>query len=430
VTERREHRLGDVLREAREAKGVDLLRVERDTKIRERYLSALERGQYRELPGSVYTKGFLRNYGAYLGLDPEYLIDLYRIETTTAVERLRVPTPPRPLAARRSRAFVVTPGALVAAILTIGVGAFVAYLAFEIINFARTPELRITQPPGNVNGYTGDEIVIRGVTAPNARVVVDSLRENPQVTADEDGLFEVVVGLVPGSNVVRLTATDPVTNRPSATEERTIIVVSEVGESPSPGDVAARLEEPEDGARVRRRVPISGTATAGAEVLVQARLVEEAEPSFQVVDAAGAEVDLSPRPPRDPEPLELAADESGAFEGTLPLVPGTWELEVSAGGGDPIARTVTVTAGSGLTGTIRVVDGDSYLELEEDGRPVQGVSRSIMSDGDRIGFEADDELRIRAGNAAAIRLTVNGVNLGAMGGRGAVVEWRIMPRGR
>jgi transcriptional regulator with XRE-family HTH domain/nitrogen fixation protein FixH len=430
VTDRREHRLGDVLREAREAKGVDLLRVERDTKIRERYLSALERGQYRELPGSVYTKGFLRNYGAYLGLDPEYLIDLYRIETTTTVERPRVPTPPRPLAARRSRAFVVTPGALVAAILTIGVGAFVAYLAFEIINFARTPELRITQPPGNVNGYTGDEIVIRGVTAPNARVVVDNLRENPQVTADVDGLFEVVVGLVPGSNVVRLTATDPVTNRQSATEERTILVVTEVGESPSPGAVEARLDEPEDGARVRRRVPISGTATAGAEVLVRVRLVEEAEPSFRVVDAAGAAVALSPRPPREPEPLELAADESGAFEGTLPLVPGTWELEVSAGGGEPIVRTVTVTAGGGLTGTIRVVDGDSYLELEEDGRPVQGVSGSIVSDGDRIGFEADDELRIRAGNAAAVRLTVNGINLGAMGGRGAVVEWRITPRGR
>jgi cytoskeleton protein RodZ len=67
------HRLGEVLRAAREAKGVDLPRVERETKIRERYLSALERGEYRELPGAVYTKGFLRNYGAYLGLDPEYL---------------------------------------------------------------------------------------------------------------------------------------------------------------------------------------------------------------------------------------------------------------------------------------------------------------------------------------------------------------------
>ena len=47
---------------ARERKGVDLYRAERDTKIRARYLGALERGDYKDLPGAVYTKGFLRNY--------------------------------------------------------------------------------------------------------------------------------------------------------------------------------------------------------------------------------------------------------------------------------------------------------------------------------------------------------------------------------
>jgi cytoskeletal protein RodZ len=56
---------------ARERKGVDLYRAERDTKIRARYLQALEHGEYGELPGAVYTKGFLRNYALYLGLDPD-----------------------------------------------------------------------------------------------------------------------------------------------------------------------------------------------------------------------------------------------------------------------------------------------------------------------------------------------------------------------
>src|SRR5262245_41150059 len=56
---------------ARERKGVDLYRAERDTKIRARYLAALERGEYGELPGDVYTKGFLRNYAVYLGLDAD-----------------------------------------------------------------------------------------------------------------------------------------------------------------------------------------------------------------------------------------------------------------------------------------------------------------------------------------------------------------------
>ncbi|HXI45159.1 MAG TPA: helix-turn-helix transcriptional regulator, partial [Candidatus Acidoferrales bacterium] len=63
--------LPDRLAAARERKGVDLGRAERDTKIRARYLGALERGDYRDLPGAVYTRGFLRNYAIYLGLDPD-----------------------------------------------------------------------------------------------------------------------------------------------------------------------------------------------------------------------------------------------------------------------------------------------------------------------------------------------------------------------
>src|SRR5450756_1948578 len=65
---------------ARERKGVDLFRAERDTKIRARYLAALERGDYRELPGAVYTKGFLRNYALYLGLDPDDVLEQWRRE--------------------------------------------------------------------------------------------------------------------------------------------------------------------------------------------------------------------------------------------------------------------------------------------------------------------------------------------------------------
>src|SRR4029079_17353975 len=72
--------LAESLSAARERKGVDLYRAERDTKIRARYLSALERGEYRELPGDVYTKGFLRNYALYLGLDDEEGIAQWRRE--------------------------------------------------------------------------------------------------------------------------------------------------------------------------------------------------------------------------------------------------------------------------------------------------------------------------------------------------------------
>src|SRR4029078_6854800 len=96
VTDREPTKLGTVLRTAREARFIDLARVERDTKIRVRYLSALVSGEYRDLPGSVYTRGFLRNYGLYLGLDPEYLIDLYRLARGGSRARASQRVPPRP----------------------------------------------------------------------------------------------------------------------------------------------------------------------------------------------------------------------------------------------------------------------------------------------------------------------------------------------
>jgi cytoskeletal protein RodZ len=420
------HKLGEVLRTAREGKGVDLARVERDTKIRERYLSALERGEYRELPGAVYTKGFLRNYGAYLGLDPEYLIDLYRIESAVAAgERPRVPAPPRPLTARRSRSFVVTPGAVVAAILTILVGGFVAYLGFEFVNFARTPELRITDPPGNVNGHPELKITVRGVTEPNASVEVSNLPENPTVVADAQGRFEVTVQLLPGSNVMQLVATDPTTGRSSEMEQRTILVATDVGASPSPGTAPIALDRPSARSTVTGPVAVAGTATPNAELTVRATLVKPARPTFVVTDEAGREVAVRASPPAAPEPVRLVADDTGAFRGELSLRPGQWRLSLATPGGEPVTRRVDVASGDGLRATLRLDGAESYLEIEEDGEPVDGVSGRIARAGDKVDLVARTNLRIRAGNAGAVRLTINGIGIGAMGASGQVVDWRI-----
>ena len=92
--------LPERLAAARERKGVDLYRAERDTKIRARYLAALEAGDYGELPGAVYTKGFLRNYALYLGLDPEDVIRQWRRERGDATRPGRA-RPRGPEAARR-----------------------------------------------------------------------------------------------------------------------------------------------------------------------------------------------------------------------------------------------------------------------------------------------------------------------------------------
>jgi cytoskeletal protein RodZ len=66
--------LGQMLREAREAKGISLVEAEEFTKIRRKYLQALEESDYEALPPNIYARGFLRNYATYLGLNPNEVL--------------------------------------------------------------------------------------------------------------------------------------------------------------------------------------------------------------------------------------------------------------------------------------------------------------------------------------------------------------------
>ncbi|MDF2631127.1 MAG: hypothetical protein K0R39_4958, partial [Symbiobacteriaceae bacterium] len=70
--------IGRRLRAAREARGISLEVAEDETKIRRKYIEALEAGQEAVLPGDAYIKGFLRTYGNYLGLDGTALVDEYK----------------------------------------------------------------------------------------------------------------------------------------------------------------------------------------------------------------------------------------------------------------------------------------------------------------------------------------------------------------
>lgn len=70
--------IGNILREAREARGASLSEAQEQLKIQTKYLSAMEGGRFDELPTSVHARGYLKNYAKYLGLDPQPLLDEYQ----------------------------------------------------------------------------------------------------------------------------------------------------------------------------------------------------------------------------------------------------------------------------------------------------------------------------------------------------------------
>ncbi|GAB4270266.1 MAG: DUF4115 domain-containing protein [Candidatus Promineifilaceae bacterium] len=149
--------LGQILRQARENKGLTLAQAEDATRINARFLEALETGDYTVLPTPVHVRGFLRNYARFLGLDPEPLLERYQPapfqtlppNTVTVVEQGNPPTPDKPLSTRLDQPFFmpvnleVTPNAssrsdfvvrliiVLAAIVSIGliVNRFVPFLS-------------------------------------------------------------------------------------------------------------------------------------------------------------------------------------------------------------------------------------------------------------------------------------------------------------
>jgi hypothetical protein len=70
--------IGSTLREARMRARIDITEVETRTKIRAKYLRALENEEWDLLPGPIYVKSFLRTYGDYLGLDSRLLVDEFK----------------------------------------------------------------------------------------------------------------------------------------------------------------------------------------------------------------------------------------------------------------------------------------------------------------------------------------------------------------
>lgn len=80
--------IGNFLRERREARGFSLIEVEKDLKIRKKYLQALEEGNIDAIPGKTYLIGYLRNYSKYLGIDEENIIQI--IQTYNNLEKQKV----------------------------------------------------------------------------------------------------------------------------------------------------------------------------------------------------------------------------------------------------------------------------------------------------------------------------------------------------
>lgn len=414
---RAEERLGAMLLAARERKGVDLARAERDTKIRAKFLEALENSDFKELPGAVYTKGFLRNYALYLGLDPELVLAQWKTEVGESRRSEPTTIAPRPLEAPRG-GFTFSRGLIVAAVLTLAVLAFAGYIGLQLFRFAQPPGLTVAQAAVSDAAPDTESTTLSGTASAGATVAIEALgQETYRVTADASGDWEQVVPLKKGRNDFTILATDPETGKDS--EAIKLIVTVPVAAGPEAPTLS--VSSPNDGTSYTNgAIPVQGTTT-GERVVVSAAYVEAAPG-----DAKPAE------PPAVPEPQDIAVEaETGAFSDAYQLAPGIWDVTITATGiGDKATteqRRVTV-AYTGVALVVRIRDARAWLKVWIDGEVAPGYEGGrVIQPGKTVEFAGAESIEVRTGNSGATYFTLNGTRLGSLGKAGQPQTWLFAP---
>lgn len=381
-------RLGDALRAQRERMGLTVLQAAEDTRIRDKFLRALESGDYQTLPGAVYTKGFLRNYADYLGLDADGLIAQFQAERG-APDAPRSFEPMRPI---MRRSVILTPAVLVPVGVLAAVVLFVGYIYYQFTTFAVPPRIEIAEPAGDAITQSS-EYTIRGRTAPDARITIRVFpgpETVPDVRPAADGSFSARIPLKPGANHLEVQVLDATgkVNQASRTIRYEVVASAE-----PPGPPQLVVEQPANGATYANTpVTVSGRVDRGVtSLLVNGTAVK-------------------------PQP-------DGRFSVTVTFTQGSQAVRVVAktatGAEVQETRTVAIAYTSAVV-TVRISGGDAWLLALVDGAQAPNTNR-VFASGQSVTFSGR-QVVLRTGNAGATFVTYNGEDLGRLGGEGQVVE--------
>ena len=382
--------LGEQLRAQRERKAITLEQAAADTRIREKFLKALEEGDYPSLPGAVYTRGFLRNYSDYLDLQTDELVVLYQQERGGA--------PPEPAPKRSNfkpyrpvvhQSLIFRPVILVPVLIIAFVGSFLGYIYYQFTTFATLPKLEIIDPSSDGLAASAD-LLVRGVTVPDARVLVTVIPASDltETHSGDDGTFSAKVVLSPGSNHVRIEVQDGAgkTNQVIRTIQ---YQVPAIGVSAPP---VLAVDQPANGATFTNTyVQVSGRVDRGVSVQINT--------------------------------VPVAVSSEGTFQTRYYLPAGAQPFRIvarnSAGGTVEETRNVVIAYTAAVV-IVRVTGGDSWILATVDGNcePCQG---RVFKDGETATFQGK-EVRIKTGNAAVVQVNHNGQVTASLGRPGEVVE--------
>jgi len=190
--------VGEILSGKRKALGLKLEDVEKETKIRLRYLEAIEKNEFSRIAESTTVKGFIRNYAQVLSLPPENVLAVFRRDFRENEKGRIIPRGiVEPLDEKR---FYWTPKATFILVIFLLIGSFAFFFTRQYLRFSSAPPLEVTSP--KEGQAFKEKLEVSGRTDKDASVKIDGTL----ISISEDGRFKEEIILPRGDNVVTIEA--------------------------------------------------------------------------------------------------------------------------------------------------------------------------------------------------------------------------------
>lgn len=202
--------VGQLLKEERLKKGFSLEQVEKSTKIRARFITAIETDDYAHMPAAPYLQGFVKNYSDFLGLRTSTIMALLRRQFTLK-DRQKRETIEEPLT---ESGWKLTPNKVILVFVVILIGVLFSYFYSQYRMLHAPPPLALESP--KQDAITREEtIAVFGTTDHDATLTVN----NEPVLISNEGKFYKDVNLTVGGNTITVIVTSRVGEKTTQTRQ-------------------------------------------------------------------------------------------------------------------------------------------------------------------------------------------------------------------
>jgi len=191
--------VSEQLRSARQAKKLKLSLIAKKLNINEKYLLALERGEYEKLPSGVYGKNFLREYAFFLGLNYKKLATNFETETN-----ILEPKRQKELFSKqviKKRYLLAMPKILKNTLIFLTICVCFIYLGYRVNKIISPPILIISNPSANLT-TNNTSLQVTGQTESEANLIING----QTVLTNKNGDFSQNISLKNGINIITITA--------------------------------------------------------------------------------------------------------------------------------------------------------------------------------------------------------------------------------